>query len=101
MSESVHRVGGDALGGVDGGGVAETGRLADIVGGEPDGEVAAGVPDGQVTLLADLGDGPAVPVLDPVGGGETEPAVVARVMITSPTLARFPSARDTSDAAGV
>ena len=27
-------------------------------------------------LLADLGDGPAVAVFDPVGGGEPEPAVV-------------------------
>ena len=76
-SEPVHRVGGDALGSVDGGGVAETGRLADIGGGEPDREVAAGVPYGQVALLADMGDGPAVPVLDPVGGGEAQSAVVA------------------------
>jgi hypothetical protein len=29
--QAVHGVGGDALGGVDGGGVAETGRLADIL----------------------------------------------------------------------
>ena len=50
MCEPVHRVGGDAWG-VDGGGVAETGRLADIVGGESDGEVAAGVPAGQVRLV--------------------------------------------------
>jgi hypothetical protein len=73
----VHGVGGDALGGVDGGGVAETGRLADIVGGESDREVAAGVPYGQVTVFADLGDGPAGAVLHPVGGGEAESAVVA------------------------
>ena len=74
--QAVHGVGGDALGGVDGGGVAEAGRLADIVGRESDGELAAGVPDGQVALFADMGDGPAVAVLDPVGGGEAESAVV-------------------------
>ena len=73
----MHGVGGDALGGVDGGGVAEAGRLADIVGGESDREVAAGVPYGQVTVFADMGDGPAVAVLHPVGGGEAEPSVVA------------------------
>ena len=58
------------------------------------------MPDSQVAVFADLGDGPAVTVFDPVGGGEAELAVVVRVMITSPTLARFLSAKDTSDAAG-
>ena len=53
---------------MDGGGVAETGRVADVVGGESDREVAAGVPDRQVAVSADMGDGPAVAVLDPVGG---------------------------------
>ena len=62
---------------MDGGGVAETGRLAHVVGGQSDGELAAVVPDRQVAALADAGDGPAVAVLDPVGGGEAEPAVVA------------------------
>ena len=38
---------------VDGGGVAEAGRLADIVGGESDGELAAVVPDFQVAISAD------------------------------------------------
>ena len=75
--QAVHGVGGDALGGVDGGGVAETGRRADIVGGQPDRAVAAVMPHSQVTLSADMGDGPAVAVLDPVGGGEAESAVVA------------------------
>ena len=73
----MHGVGGDALGGVDGGGVAETGRLADVVGGESDGEPAAVMSDCQVAVSADCGDGPAVAVFDPVGGGEAEPAVVA------------------------
>src|SRR5687767_10107121 len=62
---------------MDGGGVAETGRGANIVGRQPDGEVAAGVPDGEVTAPADAGDGPPVAVFDPVGGGQAESAVVA------------------------
>ena len=73
----MHGVGGDALGGVDGGGVAETGRGADVVGGQPDGEVAAVVSYGEAAVVAHCGDGPAVAVLDPVGGGEAESAVVA------------------------
>ena len=43
--KSVHGVGGDALSAVNGGGVAEAGRLTDVVGGEPSGELAAGVSD--------------------------------------------------------
>ena len=35
------------------------------------------MPHTQVTLLADVGDGSAVAVFDPVGGGEVESAVVA------------------------
>ena len=35
------------------------------------------MPDGQVAVVADCGDGPAVAVFDPVGGGEAESAVVA------------------------
>jgi hypothetical protein len=73
----VHGVGGDALGGVDGGGIAEACRLADIVGGQPDDEVAAGVPHREPAVVARCGDGPAVAILDPVGGGESESAVVA------------------------
>jgi hypothetical protein len=75
--EAVHGVGGDALGGMDGGGVAETGRLADVVGGESDREVAAVVPDRQLTVPTDMGDGPTVPVFDPVGDGQPDPSVVA------------------------
>ena len=75
--QAVHGVGGDALGGMDGGGVAETGRGAHIVNRQPDGQLAAVVPDREVTAPADAGDGPPVAVLDPVGGGESESAVVA------------------------
>jgi hypothetical protein len=74
--QAVHGVGGDALRGMDGSGIAETGRGRNVVGWQLDGELAAVVPDGEVTAPADAGDGPAVAVLDPVGGGESEPAVV-------------------------
>jgi hypothetical protein len=64
------------LGGVDGGGVVETGRGVDVVGWEPDGAVPAGVPPGQVTAPADVGDDPPVTVFDPVGCADTKPAVI-------------------------
>ena len=99
-SQPVHGVGGDALGGVDGGGVAETGRLADIVGGEPDGEVAAGVPDGQPAVVADWVMVQRSPFLTQSVAVRRSRRSLLRVMITSPTLARFPSAKDTSDTAG-
>ena len=73
----MHGVGGDALGGVDGAGIAETGGVLDVVGGQPDGEPAAVMSDCEVAVLADSGDGPAVAVFDPVGGGEAESPVVA------------------------
>ncbi len=75
--QAVHGVGGDALGGMDGGGVAESGRGAHIAIRQPDGQPAAVVPDREVTLLADVGDGPPVAVLHPIGGSESESAVVA------------------------
>ena len=74
--QAVHGVGGDTLGGMDGGGVAETGRGLDVAGRQPDGAVAGGVPRGQVALLTDMGDGPPVTVLDPVGGREAESTIV-------------------------
>jgi len=74
--QAVHGVSGDALGGVDGGGVAEAGRVADVVGGESDRAVAADVPHGQVSVFRHICDGPAIAVLDPVSGGEAESAVV-------------------------
>jgi hypothetical protein len=73
----VHGGGGDALGGMDGGGIAESGRGLNVADAESDGEVAAGVPDREVTAPADSGDGPAVAVFDPVGCSESESAVVA------------------------
>jgi hypothetical protein len=38
--------------------------------------VAADVPHGQIALYSDMGDRPAVAVFDPLGGGESESAVV-------------------------
>src|SRR5215211_7180840 len=73
----MHGVGRDTLGGVDGAGVAETGGVLDVVGGQPDSQPAAVVADSEVALLADAGYGPAVAVLDPVGGSQPESAVVA------------------------
>ncbi len=57
--QAMHGVGGDALARMDGAGIAETGRAADVVGGQPDGELAAVVPHREVALFADAGDGPA------------------------------------------
>ena len=53
--QAVHGVGGDALGGMDGGRVPELGGLGDVVGGQPGGEVAAGVPDRQVARVGRCG----------------------------------------------
>jgi hypothetical protein len=75
--KAVHGVGGDALGGMDGAGVAETGRGAHIVNGQLNGQLAAGMPHSQVTLFGDVGDDPPVAVLNPIGGAQSEPAVVA------------------------
>ena len=75
--EAVHGVGGDALGGVDGGGVAEIGRACDVVGWQPDGQLAAVCRTVRSPRRPMCGDGPPVAVLDPVGRGESQPAVVA------------------------
>jgi hypothetical protein len=72
---------------VNGGGVAETGRRAHIVGGQPDGEVAAVVPDREVTAPADTGDGPPVAVFTQSVAVRRSRRSLLRVMITSPTLA--------------
>jgi hypothetical protein len=74
--QAMHGVGGDALGAVDGGGVAKAGRGLNVVGGEPCGEVAVAVSDGQVAAATYSSDGPAVSILDPVVGHEAESPVV-------------------------
>ena len=67
------------------------------------------MPYGQVTVFADMGDGPAVAVFDPVGGGEAKPSVVAagddHVSDTGPVTVgqetpRMPRACDRADARG-
>jgi hypothetical protein len=74
--QAVHGVGRDALRRMDGGGIPETGRGSHIVTRQPDGQVAAVVPHGQVALLADVPDGPAVAVFHPVGGAESETPII-------------------------
>jgi hypothetical protein len=74
--QAMHGVGGDALRTVNSGGVAQTGRLPHIVTRQPDGQLAAGVPDRELTAAVDMGDHPAFPVLDPVGGRKSESSVV-------------------------
>src|SRR3954451_5632272 len=61
---------------MDGGGVAQTGGGSHIITGRPSGQPAVGLPNCQVAAPADAGDHPAVPVFDPVGGRESESAVV-------------------------
>ena len=58
--------------------------------------MAAGVLDRQAPRPADVQDGPAVAVLDPVGGAEAQPAVVGAGDDQVPDLGVFPSARRTS-----
>ena len=61
--QAMHGVGGDALGAVDGGGVAKAGRGLNVVGGEPCGEVAVAVSDGQVAAATYSSDGQRSPFL--------------------------------------
>jgi hypothetical protein len=61
---------------MDGGGVAEAGRLAQVVNRQSDCQLAAGVSHGEPTAAVDVGDGPAAAVLDPVRGRESEASIV-------------------------
>jgi hypothetical protein len=64
------------LGAVDGSGIAQPGRGADVVGWQPDGAVTSVVSHGQVAAFADMSDSPTVAIFDPVGWREVESAVV-------------------------
>jgi hypothetical protein len=66
---AVHGVGGDALGGVGGGRVAEFDGLGDVI--ERQLDVASGlsVADVQTTPIVDVDDGPAVAILLPSRSG--------------------------------
>ena len=97
----MHGVGGDALGGVDGAGVAETGRVTDIVGRQPDGELAAVMRTVSPPLLLRAVMVQRSPFLTQSVAASRSRLSLRRVMITSPTLARFPSANATSDTASV
>jgi hypothetical protein len=68
--QAVHGVGGDALRSMDGGGVAETGRLMYVIAGQPDGQVAAGVSHGQVTVFGDVGDVGLLDVAEDAAGAD-------------------------------
>ena len=93
--QAVHGVGGDPLGGVDGGGVSEFGGGLDIAGGQGDGAAVPEVPHPQAAVPVRLGWST---------GRRSSPSrwrcrslrSLLRVMIRSPTLARFPSANSTS-----
>ena len=74
--QAVHGVGGDALGGVHGAGVAELGGGLDVLAGEADGAAVLGVLDGEVAAVVEGQDVPPVAVLDPVGGRGAQLAVV-------------------------
>ena len=83
----MHGVGGYALGGMDGGGIAETGRGAHIVDRQPDGQVAAVVSHGQVTVPAMRMMVQRSPFLTQSLALRRSRRSLLRVMITSPTLA--------------
>ena len=88
------------MGRMDGGGIAETGRGAHIVDRQPDGQVTADVSHGQVTVLGDVDDGPAVPVFHPIVGPESESAVVAAGDDHISDTGLVPVGQRTSDPAG-
>jgi hypothetical protein len=76
-----------------------------IVERQPNGELAAVVPHGEVTLFGDVGDSPAVTVFHPVGCGESESAVVGAgddhisdTGLVPISQAHFPSHRDVAAA---
>src|SRR4029453_10478337 len=76
-SEAVHAVDSDALGAVDGAGVAEFGDTADVVSWQGHSAAVLCVPHLQIAGPADIQDGPSVAVFDPVGGADAEPPVVS------------------------
>src|SRR3954462_4042354 len=75
--EAVHGVGGDALGGVDGGRIAEFDGRPDVVGWQGGNRAGAEVFHAELTLSGDVVNGPTVAVLDPVAAAGAEPPVLA------------------------
>ena len=86
-SKPVHGVGGDALGGVDGGGVAEARRSIDVVGGESDRVVAAVCRTVRPPFFLTSVMVQRSPFLTQSVPVRRSRRSLARVMITSPTLA--------------
>ena len=75
--QAVHGVGGDPLGGVNRGGVAQFHGIAYVAGGQLDGAATPDVLYPQPAVSMSGEDGPAVAVFHPVGGGGAESAVIA------------------------
>ena len=75
--DEVGRVGGHALGAVDGGGVSELDVLGDVVSGQLDGASEFHVPRDEGAACENSLDPPAVAVLDPVAARDHESAAVA------------------------
>ncbi len=86
--DPVDDIGGDALGGVDGGGVAELDMLGHVRRGQDRVQPRGRVPHRQGAVGPDVGDDPAVAVLHPVGATHPEPSVVAATDHHVPTMRR-------------
>ncbi len=89
-------VGGDALGAVHGGRVAEADVLADVGRRQMHGPAGAQVDHVQAAVGPDRDHLPAVAVLDQSVAVKVSRRSLLRVMIVSPAPARVPSARSTS-----
>ncbi len=90
--QAVHGVGGDPLGGMDGRRIPQLGGLPDVLGGEPGGELAAGVPDRRSPCRLMWLMVQRSPFFTQSLAERRSRRSLRRVMITSPTLAWFPSA---------
>ena len=95
--EAVAGVGGDALGGVDGGGVAEFDGLGDVVGGQGELVVVAQVLDVEGAVAVDGGDAASGRRCGPRRSRRwSRVRLLRRVITMSPTLAWLPSDSSTS-----
>src|SRR4051812_31794038 len=74
--DPVHRVGGDSLGGVHRGGVAELGGFGDVAGRQGNDAAATRVTYLQRASVDDMQNGPAVTVFNPIGTTDADPPVV-------------------------
>ena len=74
--DAVHDIGRAALGGMNGGGVAQLRMGGDVFRRQPDPKVRLEVSDVEAAVPCDAGESPAVAVLDPVGVAGAEATVV-------------------------